>query len=112
MFVHDVTVIPPYCLLLFAGNIDIQHLEGTLSIDNWLYFSAPARIGVLIQRLRTYVDSLFQKKFDDPESSIVSDPILEKICSLLITNGLSYVCCDFRVFVGYNLHSSGHRRVF
>lgn len=81
-------MIPPYCLLLFAGKISIQYMEGTLSIDDWLHFTAPARVGVLVQRLRDYVDLLLHKKFDSPESSIASDPVLEKICSLLITNGL------------------------
>ena len=92
LFVHDTTVIPPYCLLLFAGEISIQHLEGTLSIDNWLYFTAPARIGVLIQRLRKYVDLLLQEKLDYPETSISNDPVIEKICSLVISNGLFCVC--------------------
>ena len=52
LFVHDVTVIPPYSLLLFGGTIAIQHMEGTLSVDDWFKFTAPARVGVLVQRLR------------------------------------------------------------
>lgn len=88
---HDTTVIPPYCLLLFAGRIAIQHLEGTLSVDDWLFFSAPARVGVLIQKLREYVDHLLYTKFANPQSSFVADPLLDRICSLLITNGL-YIC--------------------
>ena len=46
LFVHDLTVIPPYSLLLFGGNITIQHVEGTITVDEWLKFTAPARVGV------------------------------------------------------------------
>jgi singapore isolate B (sub-type 7) whole genome shotgun sequence assembly, scaffold_26 len=88
LFVHDVTVIPPYSLLLFGGTIAIQHMEGTLSVDDWFKFTAPARVGVLVQRLRHYMDTLLEKKFEHPESLIADDPVLKGVCSLLISNGL------------------------
>ena len=61
LFVHDVTVIPTYALLLFGGKISIQHLEGTLRVDDWLVFTTPARVGVLVQALRGYMDLLLQE---------------------------------------------------
>lgn len=102
---HDTTVIPPYCLLLFAGKIAIQHLEGTLSVDDWLFFSAPARVGVLIQKLREYVDHVLYAKFANPQSSFVADPLLDRICSLLITNGL-YHCLFHYLLVCITIPSS------
>lgn len=63
-------------------------MEGTLSVDDWLVFTAPARVGVLVQRLRDYIDQLMQKKFENPEESLSSDPVMDGVCSLLISNGL------------------------
>ena len=88
LFVHDVTVIPPYSLLLFGGDISIQHLEGTIEVDDWFKFTAPARVGVLIQQLRKYMDSLLEKKFANPDEILGRDVVMDGICKLLISNGL------------------------
>ena len=88
LFVHDVTVIPPYSLLLFGGDISIQHLEGTIDVDNWFKFTAPARVGVLVQQLRKYMDSLLEKKFANPGEILERDAVMDGICKLLISNGL------------------------
>lgn len=93
LFVHDVTVIPTYALLLFGGKISIQHLEGTLRVDDWLVFTTPARVGVLVQALRGYMDLLLQEKVEDPDTSIEKDEVMDGICSLLVSNGLWFVCC-------------------
>ena len=88
LFVHDVTVIPPYSLLLFGGDISIQHLEGTIEVDDWFKFTAPARVGVLVQQLRKYMDSLLEKKFANPDEILERDVVMDGICKLLISNGL------------------------
>lgn len=88
LFVHDLTMIPPYSLLLFGGTISIQHLEGTITVDSWLKFTAPARVGVLVQRLRSYIDGLLEKKFEQPELLLNEDPVMNGVCTLLISNGL------------------------
>ena len=88
LFVHDVTVIPPYSLLLFGGDISIQHLEGTIEVDDWFKFTAPARVGVLVQQLRKYMDSLLEKKFANPDEILECDVVMDGICKLLISNGL------------------------
>lgn len=88
IFVYDSTVVTPYAILLFGGPIDVQHLEGTISVDRWIKFSAPARVGVLIKGLRGYIDRLLLEKFNRPEESIVNDPVMEGICKLLTTNGI------------------------
>ena len=77
---------------LFASPVWWNHRDpthgGTLSVDDWFKFTAPARVGVLVQRLRHYMDTLLEKKFEHPESLIADDPVLKGVCSLLISNGL------------------------
>lgn len=88
IFINDSTVVTPYAILLFGGPIDVQHLQGTISVDKWIEFSAPARVAVLIKGLRGYMDRLLLEKFNRPEESIVNDPVMEGICKLLTTNGI------------------------
>lgn len=88
IFINDSTVVTPYAILLFGGPIDVQHMQGIISVDKWIEFSAPARVGVLIKGLRGYIDRLLLEKFNRPEESIVNDPVMDGICKLLVTNGI------------------------
>lgn len=88
LFVHDVTVVPAYALLLFGGTISIQHLEGTIRVDDWFVFTTPTRVGVLVQTLRDYMDHLLEEKVENPATNIEQDPVIDGICSLLVSNGL------------------------
>ena len=42
-------MVPVYALLLFGGRLAVQHEEGTLTLDGWAKFRAPAKIGTLVR---------------------------------------------------------------
>lgn len=104
IFINDSTVVTPYAILLFGGPIDVQHLQGTISVDKWIEFSAPARVAVLIKGLRGYMDRLLLEKFNQPEESIVNDPVMEGICKLLTTNGIWRVSNKKAIVHNYNYY--------
>lgn len=91
VFLRDVTMVPPYALLLFGGrgNLRIMHDKGKLVLDDWVHFTAPARIGVLVRELRRELEAVLQAKIETPSLDISSSPVIEAILLLLRTNGLS-----------------------
>lgn len=72
---------------LCAGNISVQHEEGTLKLDGWATFKAPARIAVLIRELRQQVDKLLLEKVASPSLSIFDSPITAVMQDLLAKDG-------------------------
>lgn len=38
IYLRDTTLIPPFPLLLFGGDIDIQHRERLITLDGWIHF--------------------------------------------------------------------------
>ena len=50
-------MVPPYALL-FGGAIDVLHEKSKIVVDKWMYFQAPARVGVLVRESRKSLDSL------------------------------------------------------
>ena len=53
VYVRDTTMVGAYALLLFGGDVEVDHERGRVHMDGgWAQFSAPARIGVLIREMR------------------------------------------------------------
>ena len=65
----------------------MQHEEGTLKLDGWATFKAPARIAVLIRELRQQVDKLLLEKVASPTLSIFDSPITAVMQDLLAKDG-------------------------
>ena len=65
----------------------MQHEEGTLKLDEWATFKAPARIAVLIRELRTQVSQLLLAKVEDPTLNIFDNPITSVMQDLLAKDG-------------------------
>lgn len=72
---------------LAAGNISVQHEEGTLKLDGWATFKAPARIAVLIRELRQQLDRLLLAKVAEPSLRIFENPITAVMQDLLAKDG-------------------------
>ena len=70
VFVRDCSMVNPYALLLFGGEINVMHAEGMLIVDQWMRFRAPVRTAVLVRDLRVEIDNLLQQKVADPSSRI------------------------------------------
>ena len=59
-------MISPYAILLFGGDIHVDHLKGILTVDEWISFKAAAKIAVLIKGIRTYFGYFLQQKIEQP----------------------------------------------
>ena len=51
IFIHDASMIPPFPLLFFGGDISVQIDEGqeTIAVDQWIVFQAPTHIAELVK---------------------------------------------------------------
>ena len=88
VFLRDASLVPPYALLLFGGVIDILHEKSKLVLDQWMYFQAPARIGVLVRELRRALDKLLIEKIENPSLSLSNSPVIDAILLLLRSDGM------------------------
>lgn len=99
IYLRDTTLIPPFPMLLFGGDIDVQHRERLITLDGWIHFQvrghwslsgargnkeglilivfimfkAPVRIGVIFKHLRKLMDSLLEKKLENPKMNLEGD---------------------------------------
>jgi hypothetical protein len=88
LFMRDCTVVSPYSVLLFGGKVKVDHANGTVTVDDWVSFKAPARIGVLVQKLRVLLGRLLDAKITDPSMRIEIEPEVKVMTLLLMKNGL------------------------
>ena len=71
-------------LQLFGGDITVQHEQGTITVDDWIVYSAAARIAVLAKSIRAELDHLLQRKIARPETDITNSAVIGAIVQLLI----------------------------
>ncbi|KAK5851554.1 hypothetical protein PBY51_023101 [Eleginops maclovinus] len=83
IYLRDTTLIPPFPLLLFGGDIDIQHRERLITLDGWIHFQAPVRIGVIFKHLRKLMDSLLEKKLENPRMNLEGERTIQMILDLI-----------------------------
>ncbi|KAG7338163.1 ATP-dependent helicase HrpA [Nitzschia inconspicua] len=88
-FLRDVTECSAYGLLLFGGDLTVETRNNAILVDSWVRLSANARIGALIQGLRSKMDDLLESKIDNPDNvSISTAPVMQLIVKLINTDGL------------------------
>lgn len=87
VFIRDCTMVPPYAMLLFGGQLEVQHQRNKIVVDDWMYFDAPARVAVLIQELRRELDLLLGRKIVNPSINISASPLIDAITRLLVKSG-------------------------
>ena len=61
---------------------------GKVVLDGWMYFTAPARVGLLVRELRREMESLLQDKIAMPQLDLSANPVIDAVLLLLQTNGL------------------------
>lgn len=86
---RETSEVTSYSLLFFGGKLESQYLEGTVTVDGWIKFTAPGRIVAIIQTARDAFDRVLQGKISDPMMDVSSSDVIEGICELLATDGLS-----------------------
>lgn len=50
MYLRETTLISPFPVLLFGGDIEVQHRERLLSVDGWIHFQVRPRDALLTLR--------------------------------------------------------------
>uniref|UniRef100_A0A4W6C8I8 ATP-dependent RNA helicase DHX29 n=1 Tax=Lates calcarifer TaxID=8187 RepID=A0A4W6C8I8_LATCA len=83
IYLRDTTLISPFPMLLFGGDIDIQHRERLITLDGWIHFQAPVRIGVIFKHLRKLMDSLLEKKLENPRMNLEGERTIQIILDLI-----------------------------
>lgn len=86
VYLRDTTVISPYDLLLFGGDISVQHQTGRVTVDGWLEMNAPAQTAVLFKELRVALNGVLQERIGKPQGSIsdVAKELIPSIMQLLV----------------------------
>uniref|UniRef100_A0A2D4M2Z2 RNA helicase n=1 Tax=Micrurus spixii TaxID=129469 RepID=A0A2D4M2Z2_9SAUR len=85
VFLKETTLISPFPILLFGGDIEVLHRERLLSIDGWIHFQAPVKIAVIFKQLRALIESVLKQKLENPKMSLEDDKILNIIKELIKT---------------------------
>ncbi|XP_023679147.2 ATP-dependent RNA helicase dhx29 isoform X1 [Paramormyrops kingsleyae] len=83
VYLRDTTLISPFPMLLFGGDIDVLHRERLVSLDSWIQFQAPVRIGVIFKHLRKLIDSLLEMKLENPKMNLEDEKTIQIITELI-----------------------------
>lgn len=86
-YVREASMVPLYALLTFGGELEVLHDQGLLLLDGWAKFRAPARVGVLIKRLRHAVSHLLAIKVANPAFNVSNQSVIGALHQLLATDG-------------------------
>ncbi|XP_039606285.1 ATP-dependent RNA helicase DHX29 [Polypterus senegalus] len=89
VYIRDTTLISPFPILLFGGAIGLQHRERLITVDNWIHFQAPVRIGVIFKQLRRLIDAILQKKLENPKLCVEDDSTIQTITELIKSENAS-----------------------
>uniref|UniRef100_A0A803VZW0 RNA helicase n=1 Tax=Ficedula albicollis TaxID=59894 RepID=A0A803VZW0_FICAL len=85
VYLRETTLISPFPILLFGGDIEVQHREHLLTVDGWIHFQAPVKIAVIFKQLRVLIESVLKKKLENPKMSLEDDKVLYIIKELIKT---------------------------
>ncbi|XP_054254191.1 ATP-dependent RNA helicase DHX29-like isoform X3 [Indicator indicator] len=85
VYLRETTLISPFPILLFGGDIEVQHRERLLTVDGWIHFQAPVKIAVIFKQLRVLIESVLKKKLENPQMSLEDDKVLHIIKELIKT---------------------------
>ncbi|KAM8961708.1 ATP-dependent RNA helicase DHX29 isoform 2-T2 [Pelodytes ibericus] len=85
IYLRETTLVSPFPILLFGGDIELQHRERRISVDDWIHFQAPVKIAVIFKELRVLIESVLKQKLKNPKMSLEDDNILNIIKELIKT---------------------------
>ena len=80
-------MVPIYAMLLFGGELEVNHEMSVVTLDKWARFNAPAKCGVLISELRGLVSALLSHKLSHPLVDISEEPEVRAMHQLLSSDG-------------------------
>ncbi|XP_048359940.1 ATP-dependent RNA helicase DHX29 [Sphaerodactylus townsendi] len=88
VYLKESTLISPFPILLFGGDIEVLHRERLLSVDGWIHFQAPVKIAVIFKQLRALIESVLRQKLENPKMTLEDDKILNIIKELIKTENI------------------------
>ncbi|XP_063953335.1 ATP-dependent RNA helicase dhx29-like [Lytechinus pictus] len=83
VYIRESSLITPYPLLLFGGEIAVHHREGFISIDDWIKFQASAKTAVIFKELRLLLNVFLEKKLASPALQIQDEEVIKALLKLL-----------------------------
>ncbi|XP_033752111.1 ATP-dependent RNA helicase DHX29-like isoform X2 [Pecten maximus] len=83
VYLREVTLVSPFSLLLFGGDIHVQHTDQLVTVDDRISFTTFAKTGVMFRELRNLLDKLLEKKLAKPSLDLLGDKVIVLICELL-----------------------------
>lgn len=93
VYIRDATMMTPYPLLLFGGELVVKHEQMVIQMDEWIEFASMGKVAVLIKQLRQELDRLLIEKIEEPAKNF-EDPLSERtlgtIVQLLVNEDGSY----------------------
>jgi ATP-dependent RNA helicase DHX57 len=57
-------------------------------VDDWIKFSAPARIAVLVKEIRISILELLDEKIKNPQLDVSISPLVDVVTKLIMNDGL------------------------
>ena len=78
----------PWALLLFGGDVTVDHNSNELWVANWIQFKASPRIGVLVKYLKQALSVLLSQKFANPFLQLEESSLVHLIEKLILADGL------------------------
>lgn len=86
VFLRDSTMVSPYAILMFGGEIKVQHEHEEMTVDDWVVFRVQARVAIVARELRRELDSLLLRKFERPGMNLnMEGRVVTEAVILLIT---------------------------
>ena len=70
VYIRDCSLVSPYALLLFGGDIQVMHTDKLLTLDDNVKYTAYAKTGVMFKELRKLLDSVLERKLNYPKQDI------------------------------------------
>jgi HrpA-like RNA helicase len=84
VLIQECSPVSPIALLLFGGDITVDHCKRVLAIDNHCLFRSDAQIAVLFKSLRAELDKVLAQKIECPEGQHPSETaVIDVVLKLL-----------------------------
>eukprot|EP00051_Salpingoeca_urceolata_P024555 m.433034 g.433034 ORF g.433034 m.433034 type:complete len:1131 (-) comp20247_c1_seq19:62-3454(-) len=85
VYLRDCTAVPPQSLLLFGGDIAVDHRAKTVTVDGWIRLQATARTAVLFRELREELQRVLALRLADASIEFSSHPVVA--CAVRLLGG-------------------------
>jgi len=88
LFVRSTMLATPFALLLFgASGISVDHIERTVTADNWITFNCPPKTALVLKALRMQLSQVLQTKLDRPSAPLgeVGSGLIQAVGQLLMS---------------------------